>query len=386
MVVPGFPLSDGAFAGGVAGVSLYLCQALLATGSVDVQVVRPFAPAGTPPYLDVGGIPVHPLVRPAWQPRYFHLLMGVRRQVAAKVRALRPSIVHEQANSYWAGQGPPHLVTLHGILEIDSWHRAGRLTRWLRYHLLHLMEGRARRRWPNVIAISPYSRQFLGLKGSQRVWEIPNPVADSYFEVCRTPVPGRVLAVGYIQRLKNITGLLRAFASLARDNPQARLRLAGSEPEPAYAAECRRFAVELGLADRVEFLGPLTVAQVQHELAYASVFASCSLQENAPLSIAEAMSAGVPVLATSVGGVPWMVDDGLTGRLAAPGDPAASGQQLARMLSVDDLGRMGATAKLKADCNFRGSEVAKRTLAAYRSLIGGSTGERLVAAPSNDWT
>ena len=372
MVAPGFTLSAGQVSGGLAGVTLYLCRALVESGLVDLQVVRPEADPGLPEIMTIDGITVHPLVPPAGESHSYHIMCGIRRQVTAKVNELRPDVVHEQGMAHVAGCRALVVVTLHGIVEVDALFRGSRWTRWLRYAFLKIREGRSRKSWPNVISISPYARRFLSDHGRQRVWDIPNPVADSFFDVVRAPVPGRVFSASHIQPLKNTAGLLRAFAGVAQRQPGARLRLAGSGADSPYGQECRRLAAALGIGDQVDFLGLLSIEQVKAELAAAAVFALCSLQENAPLSIAEAMAAGVPVLASDVGGVPSMVDDGLTGRLARPADPAAVARQLARMLEADDLAAMGAAGRAKAGRSYRASEVARQTIEVYRTLARAS--------------
>ena len=106
----------------------------------------------------------------------------------------------------------------------------------------------------------------------------------------------------------------------------------------------------------------------RRKLSAAALFATCSLQENAPLSISEAMAAGVPVLATAVGGIPWMVTDGVTGRLMQAGDASGAAKRIVEMLTLDDLERMSVAARQRAEHCYRASEVARQTVAVYEEL------------------
>jgi glycosyltransferase involved in cell wall biosynthesis len=221
----------------------------------------------------------------------------------------------------------------------------------------------------NVIAISPYARQFLRKGTDQRVWDIDNPVADSFFDVDRCPASGRLLCAASITPLKNICGLIKGFASAARGNPGWELRIAGREPDAPYSARCRGLAQALKVGDRVVFLGPLSIQALQDELSQAAALALCSAQENAPLAIAEAMACGVPVLASNLGGIPWMVSDGKTGRLVNPSSTEDIGRGLRSLLGRDDLGIMGERAKAVAGERFRASSVAKKTLDVYREIV-----------------
>jgi glycosyltransferase involved in cell wall biosynthesis len=109
--------------------------------------------------------------------------------------------------------------------------------------------------------------------------------------------------------------VLDALARLA-DPPSLRLAGGGAERDRLATR-----AAELGLAGRVEFLG--AVAGAEHLWAAAQFGVLASFQEGLPNAVLEAMASGVPVVATAVGGVPELVDDGVTGLVVPPGDPAA---------------------------------------------------------------
>src|SRR5262249_45491029 len=133
---------------------------------------------------------------------------------------------------------------------------------------------------------------------------------------------------------------------------------------------CRKKAEALGVAGRVRFLGGLSFRQVQDELSRCACFALASLQENAPLSIAEAMAAGVPVAATRVGGVPELVEEGITGLLADKGDAEGLARALRSLLTqTGQAGSFGALAKERALARHQASRVAARTLRVYQELL-----------------
>ena len=113
---------------------------------------------------------------------------------------------------------------------------------------------------------------------------------------------------------------LRAFELVARRLPQARLFVAGSGPElPAL----RQLAAELGIAERVEFTGPLDRDAMAALMRRCHLMLNPSRVDNMPNSVLEAMACGIPVVSTNVGGVPYIIDDGQTGLLVPAGDPQA---------------------------------------------------------------
>jgi len=139
------------------------------------------------------------------------------------------------------------------------------------------------------------------------------------------PVDAKV--AGIIARLneqKGHTHLLEALATEPR-LADVHLMIVG---DGELATDLRHDADRLNLARRVHFLGARR--DLGNLLAAMDVFVLPSLWEGLPLSLVLAMGAGIPVIATSVGGVPEVVQDGRTGLLVPPGDPAALGQALAR--------------------------------------------------------
>ncbi len=243
--------------------------------------------------------------------------------------------------------GKPSVLTIHGILERDILYR-GRFRR-LRSEVMKQVEMRARERVANLIVVSPYVRDALGGTVLGRTWDIDNPVADRFFEVERRPIRGRILFAGRLTPLKNLPGLIEAFALLARNDPHAELRVAGGDGGTGHAAECGRLAADLGVSGRVAFLGPVDAARMKAEFSQASCLALCSFQENAPLVVSEAMAAGVPVVASRVGGIPSMVEDGQTGRLVDPRDHGQIARALAEALDPEQWrGMVGAGAQGRA--------------------------------------
>jgi len=125
---------------------------------------------------------------------------------------------------------------------------------------------------------------------------------------------------------KGLDSALRAFARFVESYPRATFTIAGEGP---LLAELTAQAAELGIADKVRFTGFLSHTALVEELAQAHVFLHPSEigpdgnQEGVPNSMLEAMSTGLPVVATWHGGIPEAVDDGVSGFLVAEHDPEA---------------------------------------------------------------
>jgi glycosyltransferase involved in cell wall biosynthesis len=373
IVTPDFPTAPEKVTGGVQGACYYLSQALSAIPGMQVEVVvggRALVDGRQrPPYV-LGRVQVRTLSTPSRWPFSIYLLFVLPRLLRRHLQRVSADMLHFQNVALWAvGVDRPSVLTVHGIGERDALFRGHRLAGRLRSAGIALTEGRARRKIRHIVAINPYVAQFLNGSRTQRIWDVENPVADSFFDVVRAPHPRRILCAGSITERKNVAGLIQAFALVAAAQADVELRIAGAGMDQPYGRLCQQLVHELHLERHVSFLGPLSIGQIQTELSQTGCLALTSLQETAPLSISEAMAAGVPVLASNLCGNPWMVEEGVTGRLVNPEDRGDIARGLTRLLFSDDQTKMGARAKFRAEKRFRGSAVALSTAAVYQAIL-----------------
>jgi glycosyltransferase involved in cell wall biosynthesis len=156
----------------------------------------------------------------------------------------------------------------------------------------------------------------------------------------------RFIAVGRLKAPKDFLTLVRACGSLPEGSFEA--LLVGEGPERSeIEAEIRR----LGLVRSVRLIGER--ADVPALLADSDVFVLSSRSEGLPMSVLEAMAAGIPVIASNVGGLAELVVDGETGLLAHPGDPEALGAALGGLIADRDLRRrLGDAGRARAEALF----------------------------------
>ncbi|ANT60171.1 colanic acid biosynthesis glycosyltransferase WcaL [Salipiger sp. CCB-MM3] len=159
-----------------------------------------------------------------------------------------------------------------------------------------------------------------------------------------------LLFVGRLAGVKGVPVLLRALADLAPRHPDLRLRLIGDGPE---RGALERKAAELGLTQRVEFLGYRSQAEVAEALSAADIFVLPSFAEGVPVVLMEAMAAQLPVVTTRIAGVPELVEHGASGLLVPPGEAGALAAALDSLLSDPDARRrMGAAGRAKVIAEF----------------------------------
>jgi len=370
-----FPDDPRRIDGGVAGASRYLVEGLSQRPDLKVTVIAPGSHPGQTGVEQWENVTVYRVPKQGlWKflPGTLYYLVSGKRQIKALLRQINPDIVHFQGFTFLATHcDQPSVITIHGIAEQDArWDNRWGIFRRPRRLFMKLTEAYARRRISHLIVISRYTKQFLTKANNiWKTWLIENPVAESYFDIERKLEPGRILCCGRIKPLKNILGLIEAFALIVEQFPHAQLRIAGA-PEGDYLDVCKRQVERNNLQDEVHFLGNISIADVQLELSRANCLVVPSFQENAPLTIAEAMAVGVPVVASNVGGIPEMIEDGNTGLLIDPHDIRSISDAVLKIFSDERLARsMGQSAKETAREKYSASIACERTLRAYREIL-----------------
>lgn len=306
------------------------------------------------------------------------------RHLVAPVRPLSDVRAVIELRRALAGFGP-HLVTLHS----SKAGTLGRLAaRGLRVPVVYTAHG-----WPFVeavpalprtlyrivervtapladrlVTVSEHDRALalrVGVGTRDQLVAVHNGVHDVAPELRAQPGegPARLVVVARLDEPKDPFTLLHALGRL-RSRPWT-LEWIGDGPRRAPAEQ---LAAALGLADRCGFVGTRT--DVAERLARASVLVLPTDREGLPLCVLEGMRAGLPVVASAVGGIPEAVLPGRTGLLVPPGRADALARALAAL--VDDpstRARMGAEGRRRYDACFSFARQRAATLDVYRALV-----------------
>jgi glycosyltransferase involved in cell wall biosynthesis len=200
----------------------------------------------------------------------------------------------------------------------------------------------------------------------ERVHYMPNFVGPSPLQKCprRSTDVIRILFVGAVVEAKGILDLLEAV----RELPGSHVRVAGPvsrEFEHMLSGLISR------TGGRVELLGSVSRERVVQLLCESDVFVLPTHREGFPISLLEAMSAGLAVVTTPVGAIPEIVRDGIDGILVPPRDVGALRAAIVHLASDPELrSRLGAQAAARVASEFQDSVVVPRLAALYRQLAG----------------
>lgn len=217
-----------------------------------------------------------------------------------------------------------------------------------------------------LIALSEEWRaRLLRICPTARVEVLTNAVALPILDGARSPAMSdpTVLFLGELSRGKGVFDLVHAFAGVCGRVPRVKLILGGV----GAVAEVQRLAAQLGIGSRVGCAGWLDTERKRAGLAAATLFALPSYAEGMPMALLEAMSWGLPVIATPVGGIPQLVSSGVNGLLVAPGDTTALTIAMTRLLSDVALReRLGRAARETVAARFSLDATLEQLCGIYR--------------------
>jgi glycosyltransferase involved in cell wall biosynthesis len=325
---------------------------------------------GRGPFVDalrqrgVDVVPLRHLVAPLRPLADLRAVIELRRALAS----FRPDLVTLHSSKAGAlgrlaarGSGVPVVYTAHGWPFVEGVPLLGRATyRWVERLVAPLAD--------RLVTVSEHDRRLArraGVGTDAQLVCVHNGVPDVPARLRARPGEGpvRLVVVARLDVPKDPFTLLRALATL-RARPWT-LEWIGDGPRRAPAEQ---LAACLGLADRCRFVGARD--DVAERLSRASVLVLPTDREGLPLVVLEGMRAGLPVIASAVGGIPEAVLSGRTGLLVPPADAPALAHALASL--VDDPRarmRLGAAGRRRYEACFSFERQRAATLDVYRSLL-----------------
>lgn len=319
-------------------------------------------------------------------PCFAKLWLGFHRDArdqAGQIRSLQPELVHAQHTgceqmpvAARMARSPSVLGTFH----VDSTYDLEKLRSGFSHRSLEWYSNRS---LDLAIAVSEATKRDWVARSripGDRVITIHNGIDPCAFQRRHTRQAARhilglpedgllVGAVGRLDTAKGFQFLLDAFAIVVRQRPDTRLAIAGTGP---LRDQLEAQSEKCGLSNRVHFLG--FQQNINLVLDAFDIFVLSSLCEALPFALLEAMAHELPVVGTTVGGVPEVIMPGETGCLVPSRNAAALAHEILELSASSSLrSRLGAAAKERVVRHFHVDEMVQKTLAVYRQMLGGNT-------------
>jgi glycosyltransferase involved in cell wall biosynthesis len=358
--------------GGAETLLVNLLPELQSQGDeVTLAVMR--GPFDLRPALESHGVRVVVLrARHRWN------LIGAARELAALVRSGGHEVVHAHLYFPVVVAALSRRLGLHRAAQVVSFHnlayapgvnKAGVGLRWRKWLAAALYPRGFDAMLGVSAAVARHYEQALRLHGVQvlhnpvpralagRPWPVPADGPDGFLVV----VPGRLV------HEKGHADFLQALAVLRAQGRHLSVTLAGQGP---LRGALEQQIGQLGLADCVAITGAMLHAQLLDVVEAASLVVVPSRFEGFGLTALEAMALGRPVVATTAGGLPEVIEHGVSGWLVPPQDPVALAQAIGRMM--DDAGlrqRLGAAGRARAQERFSLPVLTAQLRETYRRVV-----------------
>ena len=303
---------------------------------------------------------------------------GLVKRIRSVLREIRPDVVHTHQIGALLYVGPAahreHIPVVVHTEHINHTAKSTSKTRRLRIKLLWWL---AARRADRFFCVSQdIAEAARSVVPAGKILVVDNGIQTSVFDEAdhrqsvrtRLNIPPDAPVIGVVARLNEVKCqdlLIRAFVRVRAECAAAHLLLVGDGPR---RGALEQLAGELDLKSFVHFAG--YQAQPQHYLQAMDIFALTSRLEGMPLAILEAWAARLPVVASRVGGVPKLVDDGTTGLLFDSGDQEALELALLRLLGDPTLARsLGAAGRRRVEAEFDTRQMAAKYMTQYLTLL-----------------
>jgi glycosyltransferase involved in cell wall biosynthesis len=314
------------------------------------------------------------------------LRIGVIGQLNKVLNELRPEIVHSHQIGALIYAGPAaRRVGIPGVVHTQH----GRLYALrLRNRLMWRLAGSYATRFFCVSKDIAARILAFHVVPRHKLCVIPNGIEAQRFrertdsEVLRQAlgIPQGAPIIGTVGRLTEIKHqdlLIRAFSRVRKESPDAHLLLVGDGP---LMVELRDLTASLGLSKYTHFVGYQT--QPERYLHLMDTFILPSRSEGMPLAVLEAWAAGIPVVASRVGGLPELINPGRNGLLFPPGDEVSLKESICKILADKDLARRLREAGCKrVDSEFSLTRMARGYHGHYLEVLKHQYGDRSLPVP-----
>lgn len=280
-----------------------------------------------------------------------HQKDSVRRiaDIVEIVQAIKPNVCHIHGTGVFSyalykeiKAFCPMMLTVHGLLGVEK-KKALKEHPSFKLMYQYITQSRCERRLlstqKTVIVDTVYVADAIKnyrLFRTPRMVVIPQGINDDFFSLNCSPSSRTILSVGSISKRKGHHLLLQAFSMAAEELKDIKLVICGALTDKAYFQSLLSLAEGMHCRDRIVIKADLKKGEVLDHFRDAHVFALHTQEESQGIVFAEAMAAGLPVVSTRVGGVPFVVSNGESGFLTDYGDVNAFAQALKKVFSLSD--------------------------------------------------
>lgn len=368
-----YPFDSKKIRGGVESSMVGLIEKLKKYEDLQIHVITSTKLVDKDKVIHDEKITIHYLSSPKL-PQLITSITFDQYKLKRKISEIKPDIINAHMTAPLYGYpalktGYPVIVTVHGIVkeEADTW--TG-LLGFVKRRLFVSMENCTLRNSKYITAVTPYVEANIKEKCKGDIYIIPNGINIDMFEIEDHSLDNRLLTVGGIEPRKGLLNLFKAITIIKKDNPLVQLHIVGKVRNKQYFNSLTKYVEQNNLHDQVIFKGSLSNKELKKEYSECTVFVFPSREESQGIVLLEAMAAGKAVVATNIGGIPYVVENNTTGILTEYGDVQKLAKTITELLNDRDIQqKLGNNGREKAKL-FLNEEVSKKYYELYKDVRG----------------
>jgi len=296
---------------------------------------------------------------------FFH---SNKNKVHKYIKKINPDIIHGQSrgrDSYFAiTSGYPCVITNHGQVEE---HYIALNKKNIQYRIGKRFENKVNKKIKWCIAVSPNCKEDCKkYVPKSNIFQIDNAINYLFFKEYNLKFQNKIIYIGNITKLKRVFDLVKAI-ELVKD---AELCIISNVVDKDYFYEIKSYIENNNLLKRITFIKKLSQDELALKIADCTALCLPSAYESFGMVLAEAMAEGIPVIASNVGGIPYVVKDKETGFLFEPGNIKELSEKIEYIIkNKNEAKKMGMTAKEEARKRWHPDIVAEKTFAVYKKVL-----------------
>lgn len=296
-----------------------------------------------------------------------------QRIVNREIKKINPDIIHVHGvGKYYAYpitkiKFEPTIITVHGVIHQESKTWNGLLGNY-RCIVGRSLEDYILKNAKYIVAVSPYVKNIIEPITKGDISVIYNPFDSKFFNFQKEEIDNRILFVGGIEPRKGLHVLIEAIKIVKLNIPHIRLHIVGGIRKKDYYIKILKKIKEYDLLDNIIFKGMVTDEKLSKEYSEAAIFILPSEEESLGIVLLEAMITGTAIIASDIGGIPYIVRDGSNGFLVKFGDYVKMAEHILNLLSHKKLRiSMGISGKDMAG-QFQSKKIAMEYLQIYQKI------------------
>lgn len=304
------------------------------------------------------------------------------KDIAGIVQEIKPDICHIHGTGVFSyalykelKASSPIMLTVHGLLGVE---KKKALRDHFSFKLLYqyITQNRCERRLLSaqntIIVDTEYVADAIRryhLLRTPRMVIIPQGINEDFYTLACSPTSKTVLSIGSISKRKGHHLLIQAFCKAAEELKDINLVICGAMADRSYFHFLQSLSESTHCRDRITIKADLQKEDILEYYRNAHVFALHTQEESQGIVYAEAMAAGLPIVSTRVGGVPFVVTDGESGYLTDYGDVEGFAQALARVFSLGKEWNAMSDKCKRFSRKYSWSKIAEKIEAEYLLII-----------------